>query len=101
VAAVTSVALAAGALAYGVYSGERAESAARQARYRTREAQAEALRVQMLERARSVQADLATASRPSPASTIGLDEMLASTDRSGVIDDRVKLSRPAKLGGGG
>lgn len=97
-AALTSVALIAAA-GYGAYAGERAEKAQREARYRTREAQAEALRTQMVERARSVQADLASANRPSPASTISLDEMLATTDRTGGVDDRLKLSRPSKLGG--
>lgn len=98
-AAVTSVALAAGALAYGVYSGERANTLQRQARYRQRDAQAEALRVQMVERSRSVQAEMEMARRQSPASTIGLEEMLATTDATGGIDDSLKLSRPTKLGG--
>lgn len=98
-AAVTSVALAAGALAYGVYSGERAETQQRQARYRQRDAQAEALRVQMVERSRSVQAEMEAAKRPSPASTIQLEEMLATTDRTGGVDDRLRLGQPTKLGG--
>lgn len=101
VATTTAIAigLAAAGTGYSVYAGERANDLAQKARNRTREAQAEALRTQMVERARSVQADLASANRPSPASTIKLEEMLATTDRTGGVDDRLKLSRPSKLGG--
>lgn len=99
-AAVTTTVLAAAALGYGVYAGERGAKEQREARYRTRDAQAEALRVQMVERARTVQGELAAANRPSPASTIQLDEMLATTDRTGGVDDRLRLSRPTRLGGG-
>lgn len=93
--------IAGAALAYGVYAGERANSAANEARKRQRTAQAEALRIQMIERQRSVQQEMKAANRPSPSSTIALNESLLNpTDRTGGIDDRLRLSRTSKLGGG-
>jgi hypothetical protein len=87
---------------YGIVAGERGENQQTMARRRQQEAQKEALRIQMAERTRSVQADQ-KANRPSPASTVGgsLGEMLAASgNQPGPIDDRLKLSRPTKLGGG-
>jgi hypothetical protein len=98
----TSLALAAASLGYAAYSGERASGQQKMARRKQQDAQTEALRVQMAERTRSVQADQ-KANRPSPASTVGgsLGEMLAASgNQPGPIDDRLKLSRPTKLGGG-
>jgi hypothetical protein len=104
VATGISLALSAAALGYGVYSGENAATAQRGARRRQDEAQREALRVQLAERARSVQAEQ-RADRPSPASTISLGEQLlasgsgASSLTTGV-DDRLRLQKSSKLGGG-
>lgn len=96
VGAATAVAT----LAYGVVAGERANDQQSASRKRARDAQNEALRIQMVERSRSVGAEMEAANRKSPASTIQLNEMLATTDQTGGVDDRLKLSRPSKLGGG-
>lgn len=101
-AAFSSIALGVGALAAaaGAYQGVEAERTQRQARYRQRDAQDEALRQQLVERRRAVQAEMAS-NRPTPASSIALgDEILAQTDRTGGLDDRLRLARPSKLGGG-
>lgn len=97
---VASAIIAAAALGYGIYSGERADSQQTAARRRQKAAQDEALRTQMIERGRTVQAEMEQANRPSPASTISLEEMLSGTDQTGGVDDRLRLSRPTKLGGG-
>lgn len=104
VATSTALLIGAGVSAVGAGVGAHqaieAERGQRHSRYRTRAAQDEALRVQMIERARTARTEL-DANRPTPASTVQLtDEMLAQTDRTGGVDDRLRLARPSKLGGG-
>lgn len=97
IALVSAAAVSAG---YGVYSGERANSAAGAARRRQRTAQDEALRLQSIERARQVQADQAAAARPTPASTMAdIDNVLASDLTGGTARDRNRIGRRSTLGG--
>lgn len=99
VATTTAIALGLGlaATGYQVYSGERANDAQTQARRRQQKAQEEALRIQMIERSRSAQAEM-QANRARPPQAVD-DGILNSTDRTGGIDDRLRLARPTKLGG--
>lgn len=90
--------VAAAGLAYSVYAGERANDAQTQARRRTKAAQDEALRQQMIERQRSVQQEM-RADRPSPASTIDPIAEMLSPDRTGGVQDRLRLQRKSTLGG--
>jgi uncharacterized protein HemX len=90
----------AAALAYSVYAGQQQQAAQKKARERTQLAQDEALRQQMIERQRTVQQEM-QANRATPASSIVLNDALgAPTDKTGGVDDRLRLSRPTKLGGG-
>lgn len=94
----TFVALA--ALAYGVYAGEEQKKTQKKAAQRTRQAHEEALRQQMIERQRSAQLELRQ-NRPSPASSVVMNDALGTpTDKTGGVDDRLRLSRSTKLGGG-
>lgn len=98
--AAASLAVAAAGAGYGVYAGENAATAQRAARRRQEESQREALRIQLAERTRSVQAEQ-RADRPTPASTVAFGEQLmAGRAATSGVDDRLKLARPSKLGGG-
>lgn len=85
----------AAATTYGAVEGERAQ---RHGRYRQREAQAEALRQQMIERQRSVQAEM-RANQPTPTSAAQDIDAPFDTDRTGGVTDRHKLARRSMLGG--
>ena len=98
--AYTSAAAAVLALGYGVYAGERGQQVASTQRRRAKASQDEALRLQMIEKQRSAEAD-SKANRATPGSTIAPDVALNATDKTGGVDDRLKLARPSKLGGGG
>lgn len=94
------VGLGTAALAYGVYSGEEQKKTQKESMRRTKVAQDEAVRQQMIERQRSARLDLQK-DRPTPASSIVLNDALgAPTDKTGGVDDRLRLSRTTKLGGG-
>lgn len=100
--AIVGAGAAVGALAYGIYSGERQQAQQKKSLQRSRAAQDEALRQQLIERQRSVQTEM-RANRPTPASSVVMNDALglgAATDKTGGLDDRLKLSRPSKLGGG-
>jgi hypothetical protein len=95
--AIASVAAA--GLIYSVAAGERAQSQQRDSRRRTQRAQDEALRIQMIERQRTVQNEMRS-DRPTPASTIDpTPEMLQATDLTGGVPQRLRLGRRSTLGG--
>jgi hypothetical protein len=97
--AFTTAAAAVSALAYNVYSGERAASTQRDGRRKTQAAQNEATRIQMVERSRSVQKEM-EANRPTPAQTVATDaDNPLATDMTGGVSDRLKLARRSTLGG--
>lgn len=99
---VATIALVGASLAgtgYGIYAGERSNDLQTAARRRTKALQDEALRVQMVERARSVKAEMDAANRPSPASTIEDPDGSLQSDRTGGVSDRLKLARRSTLGG--
>ena len=91
--------VAALSLGYGVYAGETAAAKATTARRRAKASQDEALRLQMIEKQRSAEAD-AKSNRAVPGSTIAPDVAASATDKTGGVDDRLKLAKPTKLGGG-
>jgi ABC-type branched-subunit amino acid transport system ATPase component len=104
-AAFSTIALAVGAAAavgsagYSVHAGERSNSLQRQGRRKQEAAQADALRVQLLQRQR---AELAAANAAKPSPTASLDEPTAgvSTDLTGGVErDRLRLARMNRLGG--
>lgn len=97
-AAVTSTIIAAAALGYAAYSGERSNSLQTQARRRQQAAQQEALRIQMIERQRSAQGEVEAAQRK--PTTLTTEDMTSTADRTGGVDDRLRLSRKTALGGG-
>lgn len=104
VATTTALLIGAGIAAAGATAstiqGAQAAASANDQRRKAKLAQDEALRVQMIERQRSVQAEM-KADRASPASTVVMPDMLAAgTDKTGGIDDRLRLQRGTKLGGG-
>ena len=87
-------------LGYSVASGEAQKANATQARRKTKLAQDEALRQQMIERQRSVQKEMKS-DRATPASSIVMTDALGNpTDKTHGVDDRLRLARPTKLGGG-
>jgi len=95
-----SAGIAALSLGYGVYSGEEGKRVATNQRRKAKASQDEALRLQMIEKQRSAEAD-SKSNRATPGSTIAPDVALNATDKTGGVDDRLKLARPSKLGGGG
>ncbi len=100
-AAFSTIALTSAAVlgtGYSVYAGERGNDLQKMAQRRQRSAQDEALRIQMIERQRSVQAEMRN-TRPTPTAIDPIGEALSS-DRTGGIDDRLRLGRATKLGGG-
>lgn len=99
VATSTAVLIGAGLSAgIGGYQAHAQREAQQSAMARQKRAQDEALRLQMVERQRAVQADMERASKPSLASP--LDSMPASTDRTGgLFEDRLRLARRTTLGG--
>ena len=99
-AEIIAAAIAAIGVGYSVYAGETSKATATKARRRSKEAQDEALRTQMVERSRTAQTE-ANANRATPSDSVMTDALGAPTDRTGGVDDRLRLSRTTKLGGGG
>lgn len=98
-AGIVSAVVAAVGLAYGVYAGETQKAAGIQARRRSQKAQDEALRLQMIEKQRSAQVD-SKSNRPLPGNSVLTDALGTTSDNTGGLDDKLKLARPTKLGGG-
>jgi hypothetical protein len=84
----------------GVHSAVDAKKQGVASRRRTQAAQAEASRIQAIERAREVQTEQAAA-RPTPGAALSdIDNVLASDLTGGMARDRLRLSRRSTLGGG-
>lgn len=81
------------------WQGQQQRDAMQSAQRRTRQAQDEALRLQMIERQRAVQADMERANRPAGTANPLTDSLLSTTDRTGGLDDRLRLQRRTTLGG--
>ena len=101
-AAVSTIALTASALAagYGAYAANEQAGMQRTARRRQEASQKEALRIQLIERQR---AELAAAQAARPSASAALNENpidAATTDLTGGIErDRLRLMRTSRLGG--
>lgn len=96
-------------LAYGVYSGERAQAQQRQARYRQREAQQQATQNALADMRRTDEANAqANRRQPDPQALLageadstkpGATVSLSEERRRDLANMRVRLGKPSILGG--